>query len=73
MGVLRQRPGIMPGAGCGAFAFAPGGLPGYGEASRQQADPREAAMEANYAIIAIVIALSLVIGVYIGGKLRRKR
>lgn len=63
----------MPGAGYGAFAFAPGGLPGYTEASRQQADPREAAMEANYAIIAIVIALSLVIGVYIGGKLRRKR
>ena len=30
-------------------------------------------MEANYAIIAIVIALSLVIGVSIGAKLRRKR
>jgi hypothetical protein len=73
MGVLRQRPGTSPGAGCGAFAFAPGGLPGYAGVSRRQADPREATMEANYAIIAIVIALSLVIGVYIGGKLRRKR
>ena len=63
----------MPGAGCGAFSFAPGDLPGYAGAYRPQADPREAAMEANYAIITIVIALSLVIGVYIGGKMRRKR
>ncbi|KHK00848.1 hypothetical protein NY78_3736 [Desulfovibrio sp. TomC] len=63
----------MPVAGYGAFPFAPGELPRYARPTRPPGRNREALMGANLAIVTLVVVFSIVIGLYIGGKLRRKR
>jgi hypothetical protein len=76
MGILPRRRENAPGRRPSRITFAPGRFPRYAAFSRcngqRAAVGQEERMGANLAIVTLVVAFSLVIGIVLGRKLRRK-